>query len=257
MSAPVVAVLDRLTPAAEDGWHVLFDLAETDSENWLLVGGQMVYLLAVENGVPPVRATDDVDVALDVRAKPGATEWLAGWLVDRGFELEPVSTDGIGHRFSRPADPGPGSVVVDVLAPDGVGARAKLFTRPPARTVQAPGTTQAFARSSLVTVSVFGDTGRGLRTGRVRRPSVLGALMTKAAATTIAVRQSPERDFEDAALLLSLIDDPLEAREVCDKSDIKKLRRLQVLDDSRHPAWRLLGGQAAERGRDALGFLIP
>ena len=31
----------------------------------------------------------------------------------------------------------------------------------------------------------------------------------------------------------------------------------KVLDDSRHPAWRLLGGQAAERGRDALGFLIP
>jgi hypothetical protein len=256
MSSPVVAVLDRLTPAAEDGWHVLFDLAETDGANWVLVGGQMVYLLAVENGVPPVRATDDVDVALDVRAKPGATEWLAGWLVDRGFELESVSADGIGHRFVRPADPGPGRVVIDILAPDGVGARTEVFTRRPARTVRAPGTTQAFARSSLITVSVTGDTGRGIRTGRVRRPNVLGALITKAAATTIAVRQNPDRDFEDAALLLSLIDDPIAARADCGRADVKKLDRLRLLADTRHPAWLLLGGQAAERGRDALGFLI-
>ncbi|HEX8094788.1 hypothetical protein [Jatrophihabitans sp.] len=43
MTSPdVVAVLDRLTPAAEDGWHLLFDLAEIDTRSWMLVGGQMV-----------------------------------------------------------------------------------------------------------------------------------------------------------------------------------------------------------------------
>ena len=256
VTAPAAIVLDRLTPAAVEGWHLLFDLAEIDDADWLLVGGQMVYLLAIENGVEPVRATDDIDLAVDVRAKPGATEWLSQWLVSRGLDIESVSADGIGHRFVRAADPGPGTLIVDVLAPEGVGPRANVFTLRPARTVQAPGTTQAFARSSLVPVTVAGSGGRGDRAGMVRRPSVLGALIAKAAATSIAVRSNPERDWEDAALLLSLIADPIAAAEECDRNDRRRLRLLMPLQESGHPAWRLLGTESARRGRDALGFLL-
>lgn len=252
--APVV--LDRLTPAAEDGWHILFDLTEADSENWLLIGGQMVYLLAIENGVEPVRATDDLDVAVDVRSKQGGTEWLADWLVDKGFRLQSVSADNIGHRFVRPADPGPGEVVFDILAPEKVGERATIFTRKPARTVSAPGTNQAFTRSALVSVTVSGDTGREPRTGQVRRPSVLGALIAKAASTTISVRTNRERDWEDAALLLSILADPLAAQEECTKGDVKRLTLLTKLGDAQHTAWRALDAQAAVRGRDALAFLL-
>ena len=257
MSAPaVVATLDRLTPAAEDGWHILFDLAEEDAENWLLIGGQMVYLLAAENGVPPIRATDDVDVAVNVRARPKATEWLAGWLVDKGFALESASADNIGHRFVKPAASAPGRVVFDILPPEGLGERTTMFTLKPARTVRAPGTSQAFTRSSLVSVTVSGDTGRQPRTGQVRRPNVLGALVAKAAATTISVRTNRERDVFDAALLLSMIEDPLTARDECSKGDLRQLRRLTTLGDEQHPAWRGLSTDAALRGRDALGFLI-
>ncbi len=253
-AAPVV--LDRLTPAAEDGWHILFDLTKADSENWLLIGGQMVYLLAIENGVQPVRATDDLDVVVDVRSKQGGTEWLADWLVDKDFELESVSADNIGHRFVRDAEPGPGQVVFDILAPEGIGERSTPFTCRPARTVSAPGTNQAFARSELVAVTVSGDTGRDPRTGRVRRPSVLAALIAKAAATTISVRTNRARDWEDAALLLSVLADPFGALEECGKGDMKRLGLLGKLTDTQHPAWRGLGTQAAVRGRDALGFLL-
>lgn len=252
--APIV--LDRLTPAAEDGWHILFDLAAADSENWLLIGGQMVYLLAVENGVEPIRSTDDLDVVVDVRARQGGTEWLANWLVDRGFEMESVSADNIGHRFVRPADPGPGDVVFDVLAPENVGERATVFTRKPARTVSAPGTNQAFSRSELVSVAVSGDARREPRTGQVRRPNVLGALIAKAAATRISVRTNRERDWEDAALLLSILADPFAALEECGKGDLKRLRLLRKLGEEQHPAWRALDAEAAVRGRDALGFLL-
>lgn len=256
MSAPQPVLLGRLTPAAEDGWHLLFDLAEVDDANWVLIGGQLVQLLAVENGVQPVRATDDVDVLVNLRTKPGGTAWLAQWLVDHDFGLKSISTDGIGHRFEKPASGGVGTVVFDILAPDGIGERASRTTVPPARTVEAPGGTQALNRSGLVVVTVSGDTGRPPRTGLVRRPSVLGALVAKAAATTLAVRVNPERDWEDAALLLCLVDDPLAAREDCSAKDLKRLRRLTALADVGHPAWAVHSAERAQRGRDALGFLV-
>lgn len=257
MTAPeVVAVLDRLTPAAEEGWHLLFDLADIDTRSWMLVGGQLIYLLAAENGTGLPRATDDVDVVIDVRARPGGTEWFAGWLVERGYQLEGVSADGIGHRFIKAADPGPGTVVVDILAPEGLGEGTSVFTRRPARTVQAPGSVQALARSEVVAVQVSGDTGRPARIGFVRRPDLLGALVAKASATKIPVRAHRERDWADAALVLSLLDDPLEAANACSRGDRRRLRWLSPLAEATHPAWALLPREAAARGRDALGFLI-
>jgi hypothetical protein len=97
--------LDHLTPAAEEGWWTLFELSGVRTDTWVLIGGQMMQLLAAEHGISDrVRPTDDVDVVVDVRAQPGGTEWLAGWLQDRGFALEGISTDGIGHRFTRAAE---------------------------------------------------------------------------------------------------------------------------------------------------------
>jgi hypothetical protein len=252
----VVAVLDQLTPAAEEGWHLLFDLAEVDTWSWMLVGGQLVYLLAAEHGTELPRPTDDIDVVIDVRARPGGTEWFAGWLVERGYELEGVSADGIGHRFTKASDPGPGTVIVDILAPEGLGERTSVFTRRPARTVQAPGSVQALERSEVVAVQVSGDTGRPARVGRVRRPGLFGALVAKASATKLPVRAHRERDWADAALLLSLIDDPLAVVEVCSNADRKRLRWLTPLQAATHPAWALLPAESAVRGRDALGFLI-
>ena len=256
MTEPAPILLERLIPAQEQAWHTLFDLAETEPNGWVLVGGQMVYLLAVENGRSPSRTTVDADVVVDVRAKPQATRWLAGWLENRGFVIDKISADGIGHRFTRPADPGPGTVIVDVLAPEGLGDQTATITSPPARTVEAPGGAQALRRGELVTVTVTDVAGHSARTGKVRRPTVLAALVAKAASTQIPVRVNRERDWEDAAMLLTLIADPIAAAEQCDRKDRQRLRRLEPLSDRGHPAWTPLIAAEARNGRDALGFLI-
>jgi hypothetical protein len=144
-----VIELVELTPAAEEGWWTLFELAETNKPDWLLVGGQMMFLLAVEHEATLPRATDDVDIVVNVRTMQRGTEWLSKWLIARGFQQDGISADGIGHRFSRDAQPGPGRVVFDVLAPEGLGPRTAVYTERPARTVQAPGSIQAFERSEV------------------------------------------------------------------------------------------------------------
>jgi hypothetical protein len=98
--------LDHLPPAAEEGWWTLFELAEVRTDSWILIGGQMVALLAAEHSISEkVRPTVDVDVVVDVRIQPTGTEWLAGWLLDRGFALAGTDPDGIGHRFVAPLQP--------------------------------------------------------------------------------------------------------------------------------------------------------
>jgi len=254
MNAPPV-VLDQLTPAAEHGWHLLLDLREAGFSDWLLIGGQMMYLLTIEHGGPLPRPTDDMDVAVNVRALPGGTLMLADWLVGRGLTFEQPSTDGIGTRFSGPADPGPGEVKFDILAPEGLGAKTDIRTQPPARTVQAPGATQAFQRSEWVAVTLVSQVGRAPRTGGVRRPNLLGALVAKAAATQIPVRQNPERDWADAAMALALLERPDLAAEELTPGDRRRLRRLQPLAEQ-HDAWTPLGRRARQQGQDALEILL-
>ena len=128
-----------MSPAQLEGWLILLDLGEAFPQGWCLIGGQMVWLLATEHDVAPPRATEDVDVVVDVRADPAGIQKLCRWLEDCGFRLDGVSTDNIGHRYARTAQPGPGRVIFDVLAPDNVGSRAILTTTQGARTLEAPG----------------------------------------------------------------------------------------------------------------------
>lgn len=249
--------LGDLTPAAEEGWWLLFELSKADPNSWMLIGGQMMQVLAAEWGMSErVRPTDDVDVVVDVRQRPGGTEWLSRWLTDREFVFQGVNADGVGHRFERLASGGPGRTIVDVLAPDGLGARTKTYTVRPARTVQAPGTVQAFARSDVVDVRVSGIEARGERSGVVRRPNLLGALIAKAAATTIPVRDNPDRDWQDVALLLAAIPDPMFTAEQCGRKDRQRLGRVERLRDREHVGWANLDEESYRRGSASLAFLI-
>lgn len=88
----------------------------------------MVWLLAHEYEVEPIRATENIDVVVDIRAKQRLLMRMCAWL------------DGIGHRYVSDKYNGPGKVAFDILAPDNVSERAILTTFPPARMVSAPGT---------------------------------------------------------------------------------------------------------------------
>jgi hypothetical protein len=180
----VTVELSSLTPAAEEGWSELFDLAEVDSESWVLLGGQMVSLHAAEHGAAErARSTEGHRRGRRGQGSSARHRVARCVALHRGFELDGISPDGIGHRFWRRADPGPGRVLFDVLAPEGLGSRTTLFTEPPARTVQVPGSKQAIDRSEVVDVTVTGMLSGLGRTGRVQRPSLLAAIIAKAAAT--------------------------------------------------------------------------
>jgi hypothetical protein len=186
MTPPVQ--LSAMTLAQVEGWRVLFALHDAMPSGWCLIGGQMTWLLAQEHGAEPLRATEDVDVAVDIRTDQGALTRRCRWLESAGFELESISSDGISHRYVLAGFPGPSRVMFDVLAPDNLGSRANLTTTPPARTVSAPGTSAALGTAKAITV-VLPDGSQG----QVQRPTLLAAILIKAAATTIAVRSNPEQ----------------------------------------------------------------
>jgi hypothetical protein len=208
----------------------------------------MVWLFALEHGVEPIRVTEDVDVAVDIRAAQTAIRRLCAWLESRRFNLEGINTDGIGHRYVSSIYEGPGKVVFDVLAPDNVGEHADLTTSPPARTVSAPGTRTALDSAQPVEI-LFGR-----QRGHVLRPSLLAAILVKAAATRITGRENPERDWLDVAFLLTLVPDPVATAAELNNRQRDRLRAINEVLVEDHSAWRQLG-ERSRLGRATLEFL--
>lgn len=195
MTDQPVVFLPPLLGGQAASWAALLELAPVFDDNWLLVGGQMVFLHEVERQATEVRPTDDVDVVVDLRAEPAGLARMHSVLTDAGFDQDPAGPDGTAHRYRR------SSAVIDVLAPDNIGSRAQM-TLGAGRTIAAPGTTQAFRRSSVVMVELDGAR------ASIRRPNLIGALIGKAAAVTKITSQSPAsrakhlRDFDSLARLI-------------------------------------------------------
>jgi hypothetical protein len=196
-------LLVRLPPLAgrqAESWSALVELAPTLGEHWLLVGGQMVFLHEVQRRAREVRPTDDIDVVVDLRVQPTGLVAIHRRLEAAGFAQDVPSAEGIAHRYRR------AGAVIDVLAPDNIGARARLALGR-GRTLSAPGTTQAFQRSQWVDVELADGTGVA-----VRLPSIVGALLGKAAAVheissqTAAARAKHRRDLDSLATLLGVGD---------------------------------------------------
>lgn len=238
-----------MTPAQEEGWRILLDLYEEFPTGWCLIGGQLVWLLARESDVEPPRATEDMDVVIDIRADQQAIRRMCTWLEAHDFQLEGQSPEGIGHRYISQSYNGPGRVAFDILAPDNMGDRADLTTTPPARTVSAPGTRAALDASERIEVL------HGSRSGLILRPPLLAAILAKVAATTIPVRQNPDRDWIDIAFLLSLIRDPVRASAELTSSEKRRVTIAKRLLNETHPAWQAIGDRS-RLGHTTLQFLL-
>lgn len=106
-----------MTLKQEASWSGLLDLAEQTTNQWTLVGGQMVHLHCTERGVFPIRPTHDVDTGLDLRGHPGAFREITRILMDLGFVASnALSVGGAGHRWTR------GDATIDVLIPGYLGS---------------------------------------------------------------------------------------------------------------------------------------
>ena len=75
----------------QEAWQAVFEIHSGMSHGWVLVGGQAVYLHAIERSAPIVRATTDADFALDIRAHP---KMLHDFTYRRASRWKDTSTDG-------------------------------------------------------------------------------------------------------------------------------------------------------------------
>ena len=234
-------LLPTLQGHGDELWDVLIELTSIRPNEWTLIGGQMVYLHALEHGETPPRVSTDLDVLVNARVVNGGTAAFVADLVGRGFEMDGSSPDGIAHRYRR------GGVSVDVLAPDGLGPRTDLTTTPPNRTIRVPAGTQALSRTQLLPVRT------GTHQGMAPRPSLLGAVVAKAVA--VDVDDVPEAQRHDLVFLLALVEDPLRIAEVLTAKDRKRIRGRSELTSDTHPAWASLTPGQRDRARATFALL--
>lgn len=187
-------VLLPMTQAQTEAWNGLLDVAERHPTGWTLVGGQMVQLHCIERSVAPARPTDDVDTVLDVRAEPGVLHTFTSALADVGFVSAGESWQGHQHRWRR------GVGEIDVLIPRHLGEiAAGRRGVSGGTTIETPGAQQALDRTEVVEVVLGG------RTGAIRRPNLLGALVAKAAAHSVVLDSARARHLMDFAVLTTLL----------------------------------------------------
>jgi hypothetical protein len=177
-----------------DMWRELMQLEEHAPAPWTLIGAHMVAVHGWARNRAAPRTSRDADILVNVRMVSDGTEKISRRLQARGFALDGVSPEGIGHRFVKK------NVRFDVLGPDGAGKHARFTTVAGARTVAVPEGTQALNRSEKLVVRA------GTNVGRIPVPSILGSLLVKIRA--VEVDDQPKAQREDVAFLLSLIDDP-------------------------------------------------
>jgi len=202
----------------------------------------MVFLHAVEHGASPPRVSTDLDVLVNARIVTGGVAGFVAAIEQRGFSLEGTSPEGLAHRYRREG------VIVDVLAPEGLGPRTNLTTTPPGRTLQVPGGTQALTRTELLPIHT--TTSRG----HAPRPALLGAIIAKALA--VDVDDTPDSQRLDLAFLLSLVEEPLDLATQMTPKDRRRLRARSELADPQQPAWQLLAPSHRDRARAALAILV-
>jgi len=223
-------------------WSATLDLAELLADlPWTLIGAQMVMLHAYEAGEIPGRTTGDLDLLFDVRAYVGATGEATKRLLNAGYAETRPSPDGVAHRFTRDV------VVVDVLAPEGLGRRTSRETIEGGHTVQVPGGTQALERTEAVDVRL------GDRIGRLPRPSLLGAILLKARAVGAAPDEAAKHRG-DLAALLGLVADPRALAVDLRSTERKWLRVREELLDRANAAWR--SSRRPDDAYLALGILL-
>jgi hypothetical protein len=188
-------------------WAAVGDLVERLPEKWVLIGGLMVQLHALEHGATQVRPTGDIDVLGQARPQ-GALSAIDAALRDEGFEPVLPDLDGYGRRYLHDG------LRVDLLAPDGIKPPPDLGGG--RKAIGVPGGSQALPRSETVMVTVDG------RSFELRRPTLLGALLIKA--RSLMVHSDPEAQREDLLALLALIEDPRRMAAELRQSERKWLR---------------------------------
>lgn len=154
-----------------ESWLGLTDISDIISEGWSLAGGSMMRLLACERGYEGSRATRDIDVILDMRARRRHLDDFVQALRSTGFVIDGYNASGQNHRGVR------GSAQIDVLVPSGQSQETLSYNFSGlGKVLTTRGAQFGIDRTSSVMVACSG------REFRVNRPDALGALYEKCSA---------------------------------------------------------------------------
>ena len=264
MSERAIIDVTSATGGWPDPWPNVAELARVlPTEKWTLVGGLMVQLHCVHQGLGIVRPTNDVDIVLHIETTRGVAAQTEAALRSLGYELRPAvdPRDNTAHRFFRgsanvdlvtdqPAENVDDVVeeVVDVLVSD--HHAPKVTERLAGRDmVSIAGGTQALKRT--VNAQLELETG-AVTTISVPRP--FGALILKAAAYRVDSRDR-DRHLRDAVALLACIEDPFAEREHFTGSDRSRLQTLRKRLTPEDISWTILSDQNRVDAISALDIL--
>ena len=255
-------MVDRLTidvPSPPGGWGAPWpNVAEIEAVlphgKWTLVGGLMAQLHGIHHGIDALRPTNDVDMVLHVETTRGVAADAARALDLLGYQFSPPIDDRntSAHRFTR----GDARIdlvtsapdIVDVLVADHAAPRVIEQLRGKAM-VAIEGGTQALRRTVNARLHITPG-----RTTTVSVPSPLGAAILKAAAYQTDSRDK-ERHLQDAALLLAVIENPYDERDLLKGSDKARLRALMTAMPDEARPWRTLPAGNRADGQTALRIL--
>jgi predicted nucleotidyltransferase len=107
-----IVTLDAVV-GVDNLWRVIVDIAAAlASDEWVLIGGQMVALHGFIAGAGPPRATTDIDIVADVLARKGTLERCASVLESMQLRPRPSITGKSLHRFVGER------ATVDLVVPD-------------------------------------------------------------------------------------------------------------------------------------------
>ncbi|WP_111719580.1 hypothetical protein [Homoserinimonas sp. OAct 916] len=185
--------LPAMTTKQEASWRGIIAVAKIVRGGWCLIGGQMVQLWCWERQSDPMRPTDDGDAVLDIRAHPTIMREFTQALVDCGFEPDGEDWRGHQHRWTD------GEGQIDILLPEGIGARAKRIGVRGGTTLETPGAQNVLDRAEPLEVLHLREV------ATVYRPTLQGALLGKAFAYGITRDPLRGRHLQDLAILSSLI----------------------------------------------------
>jgi len=191
------------------------------SENWCLVGGMMVLAASRDLGrnLPRAEQTEDVDVLVDICADARILASVAWNLQQAGYEIpaDAWDNDNIARCtfFSNGAQ-------IDVLCPDDSNP-ADLDIEGNIRSLAIPGGRRALQLSELVRIRYSEDAADV----ELRVPLLMGAIVVKGHAMLDPKTAHQSRHGEDLVGLLSIIDDPIEARASLDSEDLALINGIE------------------------------
>ena len=194
--------------------------------------------------------TRDADILVDICTRPTMLATVVNDLRAFGFEaIEPFGgTDFARCTFANPSGQGQ----IDVLCPEDASAE-DLRSVDGVQSLAIPGGRRALALSEQVLITYDIESPDVM----VRVPLLPGAIVVKAAASVDERTLHQDRHIQDVVDLLSLLEDPVDARTALDLGDLELLSSLRPrLEDDGDVAWERFGEQARLEARAAFEILI-